>query len=91
MQMSVIHCFKAKIMFYLFNSATKTHIYANFSNICAIDLKASIDWPTLIYNFFISVIEIQLYTKLLLYFDHSAKFGRFQSAKYNTINKNVRK
>ena len=91
MQMNVIDYLKSKVLFYLFNSATKPTFMQNFSNICAIILKASIDWPTPTYEFYISVIQTQRYSNLLHYFDHSAKFGRFQSAKYNTMNKNVRK
>ena len=91
MQMNVIDCFKSKTLFYLFNSATKPTFMQIFSNICAIVLKASMDWPTPTYELYISVIQKQRYSNLLHYFDHSAKFGRFQSAKHNTMNKNVRK
>ena len=91
MQMNVIDYLKSKVLFYLFNSATKPTFMQNFSNICAIVLKASMDWPTPTYELYISVIQTQRYSNLLHYFDHSAKFGRFQSAKHNTMNKNVRK
>ena len=62
-----------------------------FSIVCALVLKASIHWPTPTYELCISVIQKQRYSNLQHYFHHSAKFGRFQSAKYNTMNKNVRK
>ena len=45
MQMNVIHHFKCKNLFYLFKPATKPTFMWNFSNICALVLKASIDWP----------------------------------------------
>ena len=67
------------------------HLCRSFTLVSAIVLKASMDWPTPTYEFYISVIQKQRYSNLLHYFDHSAKFGRFQSAKYNTMNKNVRK
>ena len=59
--------------------------------ICALVLGETKNQTIPTYNKYISVIQKQRYSNLLHYFDHSAKFGRFQSAKYNTIKKNVRK
>ena len=67
------------------------HLFKKFSTGWALVLNASIHWPTPTYEFYISVIQKQRYSNLQHYFDHSAKFGRFYLAKYNTMNKNVRK
>ena len=64
MQINVIDYFKSKVLFYLFNLATKTHIYEKVFVVCALVLKASIDWPTPTYKLYISVIQKQRYSNL---------------------------
>ena len=60
MQMNVIDYFNLKPLFYLFNSATKSTFMQIFPNICAIVLKASIDWPTPTYEIYISEFYISV-------------------------------